>query len=144
MATMVDAQSVVETPPPKTPDSPLTSNLNNASATIDDLTLALANFSRVTSPELPSTILCCCGQEDCENTKCWLAVKSNLENRLILSAGEDRVTSGSFWSLKSVFLEVGQALLQRHEAYVGRQAVRTRVLSKVAANEWCRVYTMIR
>jgi hypothetical protein len=67
----------------------LTSNQHHESATIDDLTLALANFSRVASPELPSAILCCCGQEDCENTKCWLAVKSNLENRLILSAGED-------------------------------------------------------
>ncbi|KAJ3964231.1 hypothetical protein EV361DRAFT_942574 [Lentinula raphanica] len=70
--------------------------------TIDDLTLALNNFSRVPSPEPPSLFLCCCQREECENTKAWQAKKSRLENRLILSA------------------EIGQALLHRHEVFVRR------------------------
>ncbi|PBK67066.1 hypothetical protein ARMSODRAFT_959740 [Armillaria solidipes] len=87
---------------PLTPESPLASSLNHATSTIDDLTVALANFSRVPSPE-PSLMLCCCGRDDCENANAWFSMKSKLESRLILSA------------------EVGQALLQRHEAYVRRQ-----------------------
>ncbi|KAF9238787.1 hypothetical protein BU15DRAFT_47300 [Melanogaster broomeanus] len=81
---------------PATPDS---SSLYHATGTIDDLTHALTNFSRVPSPEPQVQICCCCGSEDCEATKSWLALKSKLESRLILSA------------------EVGSALLQRHEAY---------------------------
>ncbi|KAK0491541.1 hypothetical protein IW261DRAFT_1438264 [Armillaria novae-zelandiae] len=87
---------------PLTPESPLASSLNHATSTIDDLTVALANFSRVPSPE-PSLMMCCCGRDDCENANAWFSMKSKLESRLILSA------------------EVGQALLQRHEAYVRRQ-----------------------
>ncbi|EPQ58932.1 hypothetical protein GLOTRDRAFT_54511, partial [Gloeophyllum trabeum ATCC 11539] len=68
--------------------------------TIDDLTLALTNFSRAPSPDPPAALCCCCGREDCENLKEWLRCKSKLEGRLTLSA------------------EVGQALLRRHEAYV--------------------------
>ncbi|KAF9238792.1 hypothetical protein BU15DRAFT_75015 [Melanogaster broomeanus] len=86
---------------PATPDS---SSLYHATGTIDDLTHALTNFSRVPSPEPQIQICCCCGSEDCEATKSWLALKSKLESRLILSA------------------EVGSALLQRHEAYVRRLA----------------------
>jgi len=71
-----------------TPESPLDGSLHHASATIDDLTLALANFSRMQSPELPFSVTCCCGQEDCENTKAWSSFKTNLEGRLALSAGE--------------------------------------------------------
>ncbi|KAF8138330.1 hypothetical protein EV363DRAFT_1580155 [Boletus edulis] len=85
---------------PVTPDSPLASSLDNATSTIDDLTLALTNFSRVPSPEPQRQICCCCGSEECEATKAWLTLKSKLESRLVLSA------------------EVGSALLQRHEAYV--------------------------
>ncbi|KAF8806118.1 hypothetical protein BYT27DRAFT_7168420 [Phlegmacium glaucopus] len=85
---------------PVTPESPLTNSLYHATSTIDDLTAALANFSRVPSPEPPTTVACCCGKAICENLKSWLALKSRLGSRLILSA------------------EVGQALLQRHEAYV--------------------------
>ncbi|KAF8872758.1 hypothetical protein BD779DRAFT_1571794 [Infundibulicybe gibba] len=77
-------------------------SLHHATATIDDLTIALANFSRVPSPEPPSLSICCCDREECQHTKDWLNLKSRLESRLILSA------------------EVGQALLQRHEAYVRR------------------------
>lgn len=83
---------------PATPDSVLASSLQ-ATSPIDDLTLALTNFSRVPSPELQN-LCCCCGEEDCETTKNWLALKGKLESRLILSA------------------EVGSALLRRHEAYV--------------------------
>ncbi|KII94595.1 hypothetical protein PLICRDRAFT_47624 [Plicaturopsis crispa FD-325 SS-3] len=91
-----------------TPESPgLTSSLYHATSTIDDLTLALTNFSRVPSPEPSPSLTCCCGREDCENTRNWLSFKGKLESRLILSA------------------EVGQALLQRHEAYV-RQHERPR------------------
>ncbi|KAG9317330.1 hypothetical protein JVU11DRAFT_1529 [Chiua virens] len=86
---------------PTSLESPLATSLDHATSTIDDLTLALTNFSRVPSPE-PQQICCCCGNEDCEATKTWLGVKSKLESRLILSA------------------EIGSALLQRHEAYVRR------------------------
>ncbi|KAF8076810.1 hypothetical protein FPV67DRAFT_1472745 [Lyophyllum atratum] len=91
---------------PTTPESPLSNSFHHANSTIDDLTLALANFSRVPSPEPHAPLACCCGREECENMKGWLEVKSSLESRLILSA------------------EVGQALLQRHEAYVRRHEVR--------------------
>ena len=73
---------------PTTPESPWTNSLHHATTTIDDLTTALTNFSRVPSPEPPSTLTCCCGKEDCENVVSWLAMKSRLESRLILSAGK--------------------------------------------------------
>ncbi|KAI0089248.1 hypothetical protein BDY19DRAFT_944884 [Irpex rosettiformis] len=85
---------------PATPDSP--SSLRKANATIDDLTAALANFSHGASLEPEGVTTCCCGKHDCENSLCWAAYKAKLEDRLVLSA------------------EVGQALLQRHEAYVRR------------------------
>ncbi|KIJ57138.1 hypothetical protein M422DRAFT_219025 [Sphaerobolus stellatus SS14] len=69
--------------------------------TIDDLTVALANFSRAQTPDI--TIGCCCQQENCESMRAWADVRAKLESRLVLSA------------------EVGQALLQRYEAYVRRQ-----------------------
>ncbi|KAG6857005.1 hypothetical protein H0H87_011099 [Tephrocybe sp. NHM501043] len=78
----------------------MASSIHNANSTIDDLTLALADFSRVPSPEPTRHLLCCCGKEDCQNATTWAELKTRLESRLILSA------------------EVGQALLQRHEAYV--------------------------
>ncbi|KAH9833781.1 uncharacterized protein C8Q71DRAFT_849692 [Rhodofomes roseus] len=87
---------------PPTPDSPMSSSLRRVTHNIDDLTLALANFSRVSSPEPPDIATCCCGKEDCETSKSWLAWKSKMENRLVLSA------------------EVGQALLERHEALLRR------------------------
>ncbi|KAH7931341.1 hypothetical protein BV22DRAFT_998573 [Leucogyrophana mollusca] len=91
---------------PATPDSTFASSLYHATSTIDDLTLALTNFSRVPSPEPDRTLCCCCGSEECETTKSWLASKAKLESRLILSA------------------EVGSALLQRHEAYSGHHTPR--------------------
>ena len=79
---------------PTTPDSP--SSLRKATATIDDLTAALSNFSRVPSPEPLNAALCCCGWEDCESSKAWSALKSKLENRLILSAGECSMGPSSY------------------------------------------------
>ncbi|OBZ70260.1 hypothetical protein A0H81_09758 [Grifola frondosa] len=87
---------------PLTPDSPLASSLHRATSTIDQLTLALSNFSRIASPEPPNVSTCCCGRADCETSKVWGAFKAKLESRLVLSA------------------EVGQALLERHEALISR------------------------
>lgn len=75
--------------PQETPGSPRPSSLYHATTTINDLTLALANFSRVPSPEPPAGLECCCGVEHCTNLNAWLELKSRLESRLILSAGED-------------------------------------------------------
>ncbi|KAF8627860.1 hypothetical protein AX15_004207 [Amanita polypyramis BW_CC] len=91
---------------PATPDTPLTNSLYSPTHTIEDLTSVLAEFSqRVPSPDPPLRLACCCGKEDCESLSNWLATKGRLESRLRLSA------------------EVGQALLQRHEAYVRRHEV---------------------
>lgn len=76
---------------PATPDS---GSLYHATSTIDDLTLALTSFSRVPSPELQRQVCCCCGSEECEATKTWLALKSKLESRLVLSAGESKCQDG--------------------------------------------------
>ncbi|KAF8592253.1 hypothetical protein K439DRAFT_1524670 [Ramaria rubella] len=85
-----------------TPESPRAdSPLARAATTINDLTLALSNFSRAPTPDPPIT--CCCHTPDCDATTAWAAFRAKLESRLVLSA------------------EVGQALLQRHEAYVRRQ-----------------------
>ncbi|KAJ7682031.1 hypothetical protein DFH06DRAFT_1388202 [Mycena polygramma] len=95
---------------PLTPDSPLTNrdSLYDATTTIDELTQALEGVSRAQSPEPPALFFCCCGREDCENVQAWLGMKARLESRLTLSA------------------EVGQALLQRHEAYVRRNEAQRR------------------
>ncbi|KAG7097518.1 hypothetical protein E1B28_004861 [Marasmius oreades] len=73
----------------------MASSLEHASSTIDELTQALANFSRLPSPEPLSSLNCCCKREDCENLGAWHALKGRLESRLTLSA------------------EIGQALLHR-------------------------------
>lgn len=104
---------------PGTPQSPLTNSLYRASSTIDDLTAALTDFSRVPSPEPPSSLTCCCGREDCQNLAAWLNLKSRLESRLIFSAGMCfLVVIPCYLWLIGTWTEVGQALLQRHEAYV--------------------------
>ncbi|KAF8645505.1 hypothetical protein AX16_007790 [Volvariella volvacea WC 439] len=92
---------------PLSPETPLTQSLHIATSTMDELTLALTNFSHADPPSAFS-ITCCCNKEDCPNLTAWLAVKSRLESRLILSA------------------EVGQALLQRHEAYVRQHEARAK------------------
>ncbi|KAH9960468.1 hypothetical protein BC827DRAFT_1207953 [Russula dissimulans] len=92
--------SQLSTPPS---NSPLSRSFLDASTAIDDLTRSLSDYSRISTPEPPSHLpVCECNAEDSEYTKAWLAVKAKLESRLVLSA------------------EVGQALLQRHEAYVRR------------------------
>ncbi|KAH9927287.1 uncharacterized protein B0H18DRAFT_907544 [Fomitopsis serialis] len=88
---------------PPTPDSPMSSSFQRVTHNIDDLTLALTNFSRGSSPEPPDIAICCCGKEDCQTSKSWLAWKAKMESRLVLSA------------------EVGQALLERHEAFLRRR-----------------------
>ncbi|RDX53718.1 hypothetical protein OH76DRAFT_1143839 [Lentinus brumalis] len=96
MATSLDSR-------PLTPDSQLASSLYRATTTIDELTDALTTASRLSSPEPDNVCTCCCGKEECENSKAWAALKAKLESRLVLSA------------------EVGRALLERHEALVRRQ-----------------------
>ncbi|KIO22023.1 hypothetical protein M407DRAFT_28438 [Tulasnella calospora MUT 4182] len=88
---------------PESSSTATTSSLFRASNTIDDLTRALASFSRGATPEPPLDFpLCCCERENCEATLSWLQAKEKLEKKLELSA------------------EIGQALLERHEAYVRR------------------------
>ncbi|KAI6135098.1 hypothetical protein EV401DRAFT_2250204 [Pisolithus croceorrhizus] len=98
-------QTVSDTTHSTTPDSVIANTPHHSTSTADDLTLALNNLSDVSSPEPLQSVLCCCGQEECEATKNWLALKGKLEGRLILSA------------------EVGSALLRRHEAYVRQHEV---------------------
>lgn len=110
-------QSVSDTPHSTPQDPALANTPHHSASTIDDLTLALNNLSRLPSPEPQQNVLCCCGQEDCEVTKNWLALKSKLEGRLILSA------------------EVGSALLRRHEAYVRQHESSDAAAHGVSADE---------
>lgn len=96
-----------------TPQSPLA----KAATTIDDLTVALSNFSRAPTPD--PVIVCCCRREECESTRAWASFRAKLESRLVLSAGSCLCVLEL--CLNSPCVEVGQALLQRHEAYVRRQ-----------------------
>ena len=73
---------------PRTPESPLTSSLQDAAATIDDLTSAMAQFSKMPNTPLPDSPSCCCGTEKCTNHQTWMEFKAKLEGRLILCAGE--------------------------------------------------------
>ncbi|KAI0265101.1 hypothetical protein BC834DRAFT_970298 [Gloeopeniophorella convolvens] len=99
------------------PSSPSPSFLD-ASTAIDDLTRTLADYSRVSTPEPPSHAHGYdCASDDSDYTKAWLAVKAKLESRLVLSA------------------EVGQALLQRHEAYVRRMQAAEHAGSRAKATE---------
>lgn len=114
---------VVDISRPDTPDSP--TSLRSATATIDELTAALTNYSHATSPEPPGVSTCCCGRSNCENSKCWAAFRLKLEERLILSAGEPCKKPSGYHVLKLIaMIEVGQALLQRHEAYLHQREVR--------------------
>lgn len=73
---------------PRTPESPLTSSLQDATATIDDLTSTMAEFSRMPNPPLPDSLTCCCGKDECTNHQVWIESKAKLESRLVLCAGE--------------------------------------------------------
>lgn len=74
----------------------MNNSFHNADSTIDDSTLALANFPRALSPESDKILTCCCGKEDCEKAKAWSELRARLESRLVLSAGVQFV-----WSLDS-------------------------------------------
>ena len=78
----------LDAPRPRSPESPLTTTLQHAATTINDLTSAMANFSRMPSPTLPDSLNCCCGKGECANHQAWMEFKAKLESRLILCAGE--------------------------------------------------------
>ncbi|CAE6401060.1 unnamed protein product [Rhizoctonia solani] len=88
------------TPPPV---SPLTSSILRANGTIADLSRTLYDLS--SAEYHPSEdagrvdVVCCCNNRDCEASRAW----ADAERKLIVSA------------------EVGQALLERHEAFERRQ-----------------------
>ncbi|CAE6422697.1 hypothetical protein RSOLAG22IIIB_00418 [Rhizoctonia solani] len=87
------------TPPPV---SPLTSTILRANGTIADLSRTLSDLS--SAEYHPSEdagrvdVMCCCRNRDCEVSRAW----ADAERKLIVSA------------------EVGQALLERHEAFERR------------------------
>lgn len=113
--------SLLDPSRPGTPDSQLTNSLYRANATIDDLTTTLTKISRAPTPDDLKLLHCCCGKADCENTKAWTAFQTKLESRLILCAGELlEQPSAARIANTSCRLEVGQALLEKHEAYVRR------------------------
>ncbi|KAF8524570.1 hypothetical protein BU17DRAFT_63137 [Hysterangium stoloniferum] len=95
-----------------------TASDHHANKTIDDLTLALSNFSKTRAPTPDAHIACCCRRRECPSLVAWSDVRAKLESRLVLSA------------------EVGQALLQRYEAYIRRQdAVLSRQASEASFSE---------
>lgn len=108
---------------PATPNAVDASSLYDASSNIDDLTLALMNFSQVPSLESQQAICCCCGSPECKATKNWLELKEKLEKRLHLSAGMYVPCASLHEQSVNIHAEVGSALLQRHEAYVRRHEV---------------------
>ncbi|KAJ3753559.1 hypothetical protein EV360DRAFT_87679 [Lentinula raphanica] len=78
----------------------LENNDDELSSTIEQL---YHDFSSgVPSLEISEPAACCCGQVDCSSFKEWQDIKLQLQNQLHLSA------------------ELGQALLQRHEALISR------------------------
>ncbi len=72
---------------PISPSSPMTCSFYGATSTIDDLTTAIADLSRIPSPDPVAALTCCCGTENCENYKSWIGLKAKLNQRLVLSAG---------------------------------------------------------
>lgn len=88
------------TPPPV---SPLTSTILRANGTIADLSRTLSDLSASEYHPTEDTsrvdVVCCCGNRDCEASRAW----ADAERKLVVSA------------------EVGQALLERHEAFERRQ-----------------------
>jgi hypothetical protein len=63
--------------------------LQKATATIDEITKALAEFSRSTTPEpLGAPVCSCCDNDSCETSTLWALDRSKIEKRLVLSAGD--------------------------------------------------------
>ncbi|CAE6442287.1 unnamed protein product [Rhizoctonia solani] len=87
------------TPPPV---SPLTSSILRANGTIADLSRTLSDLSsaeyHTSEDAVRVDVMCCCNNRDCEASRAW----ADAERKLIVSA------------------EVGQALLERHEAFERR------------------------
>ena len=79
------------------PDTPLTQEFNEASSTIEDLTASLTSIHRRVSTGTPSL-----RQGSGHGEDGWEEEKKELEGELMLCA------------------EIGQALLRRHESYVGK------------------------
>lgn len=68
--------------------------LQRASATIDEITKALSEFSRSTAPEPLHVPVCsCCDADNCETKLAWGRDRVELVDRLVLSAGK---VAGSF------------------------------------------------
>ncbi|KAH9071636.1 hypothetical protein EDB83DRAFT_261870 [Lactarius deliciosus] len=81
------------------PSSPSSRSFLDASSAIDDLTHSLTDYSRVSTPEPPSHASGCnCNTDVGEYTKAWMAVKTKLENRLVLSAGALHTALAHTWS----------------------------------------------
>ncbi|KAJ3776007.1 hypothetical protein FB446DRAFT_785497 [Lentinula raphanica] len=78
---------------------PLDNNSNNLSDTIQQLCEKAFHSDSKLSLEHLGPLLCCCERAECSNYRTWQAQKSQLEEKLHLSA------------------ELGQALLKRHEAH---------------------------
>ncbi|EJU06667.1 hypothetical protein DACRYDRAFT_103615 [Dacryopinax primogenitus] len=91
----------------------LSDDVLRASTTINDL---LSSFSRATTPDGTSFVgelRCCCGRDECENYERWTKMREKMEKRLNLSA------------------EIGQALLQRNDAYMRQQDVQTKKVEEL-------------
>lgn len=110
----------VSSPSPISPDFSPASQGNRPTSVLDDsLTHALASLPQLRSPMDPQeNICCCCGKQECSNTRSWLKLKTKLEEDLSKCAGRSqtkRILSGL---LTLSIPEIGYALLQRHNAYV--------------------------
>ncbi|KAF8607945.1 hypothetical protein BDV93DRAFT_519931 [Ceratobasidium sp. AG-I] len=96
---MSPSPATARTPPPP---SPLTSTILRATGTIADLSRTLADLSspdyRPSDEAERTEFVCCCRDSDCPVSHAW----ESAERKLVVSA------------------EVGQALLERHEAFTRR------------------------
>jgi hypothetical protein len=77
--------------------------LQRASATIDEITKVLSEFSRSTAPEPLHVPACsCCDAEDCETKLAWERDRVELVDKLVLSAGKVAVSFPRILSWVSV------------------------------------------
>lgn len=91
------------------PSSPSSRSFLDASSAIDDLTHSLTDYSRVSTPEPPSHASGCnCNTNDSEYTKAWMAVKTKLETRLVLSAGVLHISLAHIWPMPTNSQRLGK------------------------------------
>ena len=84
------------------PSSPSSRSYLDATSAIDDLTRSLTDYSRVSTPEPPSHASdCSCNTDDSEYTKAWMALKTKLESRLVLSAGALHAALTHTWHMST-------------------------------------------